>query len=102
VRFVQFELLSPGEIAAELASRVRSRRLERGFTQAQLAERAGISPATLKRFEHTGRIAFVSLVRLAVVLEALPGMERIFAAPEYRTIEDVAARAQPRKRGRRS
>ena len=47
-------LKSATEIARELAHRVRERRLRRGWTQAELAKRAGVKPPTYILFERTG------------------------------------------------
>lgn len=94
-------MMSPGEIALGVARRARELRLARNLTQAGLAAAAGVSTASLKRFEHTGEIAFVSLVRIAVVLDATAELERWFSPPEFRTLDEAIARAKPRQRGRR-
>lgn len=96
------ELQTPVEIAKEIASRVRAQRLLRGWTQHELAERAGLTLATYRRFERTGRIAFERLLRLAVLFDAQAGFERIFELPRARSLSELAVRAEPgRKRGRR-
>lgn len=61
-------LKSAGEIVRELAQRVRARRLQRGWTQSEMAERAGVKPATYVLFERTGRIAVIRLVKILDVL----------------------------------
>jgi transcriptional regulator with XRE-family HTH domain len=61
-------LKSPTEIASELALRVRARRLRRGWTQSEMAERAGVKLATYVLFERTGRIAVIRLVKILDVL----------------------------------
>ena len=95
-------LQTPTEIAKEIASRVRAQRLLRGWTQRELAERAGLTLATYRRFERTGRIAFERLLRIAVLLDAQAGFERIFELPRARSLSELAERAEPgRKRGRR-
>lgn len=94
---------SPLEIARTLAGRVRSRRLERGWTQDELAGRAGIAAATYRRFERTGRISLERMLKLAVVLDAQEGFERLFEAPPARSLAELEKRAERsrRQRGRR-
>ena len=41
----------PGEVLADIAHRVAARRKEQGLTQAQLAEKSGVSLGSIKRFE---------------------------------------------------
>ena len=61
-------LQSPSEIAQLLARRVREQRLERGWSQAEIARRAGVKLATYILFERTGR---VSLLRFVGILDVL-------------------------------
>ena len=98
-----FELQTPGEIVRVLAGRVRSMRLQRGWTQQEVAERAGLTLATYRRFERTGRIALERLVRIAVVLDARAGFDLLFAAPPAQSLAELAERTRPlaRQRGRR-
>lgn len=98
------ELQTPGEIARSVATRVRTLRLQRGWTQQELADRAGLTLATLRRFERTGRISFDRLLRIAVILDAVAGFGEIFTLPPAQTLAELAERAQrsTRKRGRRS
>lgn len=97
------ELQTPAEIARSLAGRVRALRLHRGWTQQELASRAGLTLATYRRFERTGRIALERLLRLAVILDAQAGFDQLFALPEARSLAELAelARQPTRKRGRR-
>lgn len=97
------ELRTPGEISRLVAERVRELRLARGWTQQELAERAGLTLATYRRFERTGRIAFERLAKLAVVLDARTGFDQLFALPPASSLAELAARSHPqaRQRGRR-
>ncbi|WP_331051445.1 helix-turn-helix transcriptional regulator [Longimicrobium sp.] len=97
------ELRTPGEIARSLAARVRELRLQRGWTQQEMAERAGLTLATYRRFERTGRIALDRLLKIAVILDARSGFDQLFALPPARSLAELAARDQAslRVRGRR-
>lgn len=84
-----------------LVRRIRELRLERAWTQAELAGRAGISPATYQLFERTGKISFERLVRVAVALGRGGEIERLFEPEPIRSIDDLAGPRPGRKRGRR-
>ncbi len=98
------ELRTPPEIARLLAGRVRALRLQRGWTQQELAGRSGLTLATYRRFERTGRIALDRLLRIAVVLDAQAAFDGLFALPPAGSLAELAERTQqlPRARGRRT
>ncbi len=77
---MSLSLKTPREVALEIASRLRARRLAQNLTQAGLASRAGMSTPSLKRFEKTGEISFVSLLKIALVLGCLDECGELFAA----------------------
>ena len=77
------------EIALEMASNVRARRRERKLTQAGLAKVSGVSLGSLKRFENSGEISLISLLRIAVVLECEEEFLSLFTIKYYSSIEDV-------------
>ncbi len=94
-------MCSPVELARQVAFRARALRLEQNLSQAGLAAAAGLSLASLRRFERTGSIAFVSLVRIAIVLDALEPLTQWFEPSRLPTIDEALAAARPRQRGRR-
>lgn len=97
------ELQPPRELARTLARRVKTLRLERGWTQQETADRAGLTLATYRRFERTGRISLERLLKLAVVLDALRGFDHLFVSRPAASLAELEQRAQrPRKRGKRS
>ena len=58
----------PNEIAKEVALKEKEKRKKKKMTQVELSVRSGVSLASLKRFEQTGEISFVALLKLAAVL----------------------------------
>lgn len=97
------ELLTPAETAELLARRVKQIRLERGWTHEEIARRAGLAIATYRRFERTGSISLDRLLRLAMVLDALPAFAELFARRQPRSLAELERQAASpaRKRGRR-
>lgn len=94
-------LKSTQEVALDLAQRVRERRLQRGWTQEELALRAGMKTPTYVLFERTGRIALGRLLKVFEVLDLLEAFDQIGRGQSFvgATLDDLT---QPeRKRGRR-
>ena len=90
----------PGNVQKEIGTRVRAWRLREGWTQSELARRAGIAPITVTRLEQTGAIAMPRLLRVAAVLGALETFSDVFKADSQ--IESLEELRKPRrKRGRR-
>lgn len=59
------------------------------MTQVELSERAGITLASLKRFEQTGEISFVSLIKIADILGEKEAFQELFTSKEYQSIQEV-------------
>ena len=95
------DLVSPTDIRQAIAGRAKQARLLADLSQAGLAERAGVSLGTLKRFERTGAISLDSLVRLAIALRLENGFGSLFDLPKFKTIEEVLSVPKHRQRGRR-
>lgn len=97
-------LQTPRETAQMLAGRVRALRLERGWTQQEVADRTGIALATYRHFERTGQISLERLLKLAVVLDARAGFDGLFMPPPARSLAELERKDErpARKRGRRS
>lgn len=96
-------LLPPGEALTQLATRVKHLRLQKGFTQKGLSERAGIALSTWRRFEYTGEISSSSLVKALMVLDAL---DRVLDSLEhsnknFKSLEHAMRdeASKPRRRG---
>ena len=94
---------SPNEVATQLATRVKARRLELNLTQEGLATRAGIKFATYRRFEQTGEIALRGLIQIAFALNTLSEFDNLFAQKQYQSLDDVLNEQKAnRKRGKKN
>lgn len=96
-------LRTPEDVALVLAERLRALRLLAGYKRTTLARRAGVSAASLKRFENTGKVSLERLLLLCHVLERLEDFDDVLAAPPARTMAELEARSERPlpKRGRR-
>ena len=95
-------LLQPGQMCMRLADRVRTLRLGKDWTRDTLALRAGVSSASLRRFETTGKASFELVLKVACALGRLDEFGKLFSPPPARSIEELERRAAKPgpKRGR--
>lgn len=68
----------PRDIQLDLAQRHKRLRKQLGLTQAELAERSGVSLGSLKRFETQGQISLESILKLAHILDRLSDFQEVF------------------------
>jgi transcriptional regulator with XRE-family HTH domain len=86
---IQLTQKTPAQIASETAARVRMRRKEQHLTQEKLAERAGISFASYKRFEQKGEIAFYSLIKIAIALRMETDFDTLFSKQQFSSLREL-------------
>ena len=67
----------PADWMLEMAKRHKMLRKQAGFTQRELARRAGVSLGSLKRFETSGQISIQSLFLLIDVLGRIDDFDTI-------------------------
>jgi len=97
-----YSLETPEQVSKKLAARAKALRLARGWKQSTLAERSGVSLASLRRFEDSGRISLESLLDLAFALNRLDDFDVLFQPPRAASIAELerAEQRPTRKRGR--
>lgn len=96
-------LKTPQDIQAELAARFKARRLYLNLSQEGLAQRAGVSWGSLKRFERTGHISLESLLKLSLALDSLMDFDHVCPDrsqdPTGASLDDILRQPTPRKKG---
>ena len=80
---------TPKELSRIIAATVRKRRKERKLSMQDLAEKSGVSYGSVKRFESSGEISLLSLLKIATVLDCADGFEALFAEQEIRSIQEI-------------
>ncbi len=95
-------MIMPHEMASHIARQVRAKRLALNLSQKTLAERSGVSYSVIKKFESTGNISLLSLLKLAMVLGALEDFIdicKLKSAEEFNSIDELL-KDNTRQRGR--
>lgn len=87
----KFDLFTPEETAKNLAEKVRALRLARNWKQSTLAERSGVTLASLRRFERTGLASLQHLLKLAFALGRLGDFDPLLQPPDARSIAELEA-----------
>ncbi len=75
-------------LAKVLVKNFKKMRINRNYTQKELASRSGIALSILKRFEQKTEISLSNLLRLAVILDAVDGFDKLFIFNEINSLDD--------------
>lgn len=75
---LDFGYASGEEIRSELGKRLNTQRLTQGLSQAELAERAGISLSTVKLLERKGQCTLENFVRVVMGLGLADELQPLF------------------------
>ena len=92
-------LFSPGELALQVGENARALRLAQNLSRKTLAERAGVSESTIKRFETTGQITLDALVLLASSLGVAQKLSGLFTQAQPVSLDEL--KQSGRVRGRK-
>lgn len=72
-----------------IAGRIRMIRRRRKISQKKLSGLSGVSLGSLKRFEQSGEISFLSLIKIAAALGLNTEMEHLFEEVPPLSIEEI-------------
>lgn len=86
---MKYSLLTSGDMASMLASRLKQLRLNHKWKRLTLAERSGVSVASLIRFEQTAQISMENFLNLMNALGRLEEMDSLLLPPEARSIDEL-------------
>lgn len=82
-------LETPYEMAVDVAKRFRRMRTSKKVTIKILSERSGVAYSTIRRFESTGEVSFLSLIKMASALGEDQEITGLFADTVPQSIEEV-------------
>lgn len=82
-------LETPYEMAANAAGRFRKMRVSKKVTMKGLSASSGVPYSTIRRFESTGEISFLSLIKITSALGEDQEITGLFSDVLPQTIEEV-------------
>lgn len=94
------EITTDAAVLAELGRRLERQRLERNWTQAEMADEAGIGQATVQRAERGRSVQMTSMIKLLRALGLLAGLD--VAVPESIDLPIAQLEREQRKTRRRA
>lgn len=77
------------DVAKSVSMNFRKIRKNRKVTLKELSEKSGVSLSSVKRFEYTGEISFVSLIKIASVLNAEAEIKNLFLNIPPSSVEEI-------------
>ncbi len=83
---------TPGEASRSLADRAKTLRLLKKWKRSTLAKRSGVTDASLKRFEQTGKVSLENLLKIMHALGRIQEIDLLLNPPEVRSLNDLRAR----------
>jgi len=93
------EYKAPAQILQDIGLRAKSARLRDNMSRKTLADKAGVSEASLKRFETTGQVSLSSLVQLLMALDRLADLDELLAEKTPLSVREL--NDTQRQRGRK-
>lgn len=75
-------------ITEQIVKKEKQRRKNMHLSQKDLANKSGVSYASIRRFESIGEISFNSLLKIANALDCLDDFNSIFKMPIIKSLKD--------------
>ena len=91
-------LLSDEAVLVEIGRRLARRRVAQNFTQAALAEQAGVSKRTVERVENGESTQMSIMIRIFRVLELLGAFDALIPETGTRPLDLLKTRGKERRR----
>ena len=94
-------LLMPEELSVQFGARTKALRLMAGWKRTTLAARAGVTVASLRRFEDTGKASFLLVLKVVLSLGRIEEFSGLLKPAQARSMDELEQRlVKPtRKRG---
>jgi transcriptional regulator with XRE-family HTH domain len=86
---MNYSLHTPEEMSQTLAARLKELRLLKRWKRRTLAERSGVTEASLKRFEQTGKVSMENFLKLVLALGRLDEIETLLRPVAARSIKEL-------------
>ena len=93
-QFLDFNFSSAEEISLVLAQRLKRLRIQKDISQAEMAQRMGVSRSTLNTLENTGKGSVTAWIKLVQCLGQEGQLQPLFK-PVITSIADMAQQQKP-------
>lgn len=80
---------NPKEVSKELATKFHKLRKEAKLTRKELAERSGVSESSIKRFETSGLISLISLLKISQIVKKLADFDALFKNEDSKNVNEL-------------
>ena len=80
---------TPHELGHIIAMNVRAKRKTQKLSLKRLSEMSGVSYGSMKRFESSGEVSLISLLKIAIVLDCADAFEQLFTSMEPQSIQEI-------------
>ena len=94
--------LSDSDILIEIGKRIKSARIRRSYTQAQLAEISGVSKGTVANIESGESVQFGTILKILRELDCLNALELLLPSSESSPMELINSKYQHERQRVRS
>jgi len=94
--------LSDSDILIEIGKRIKSARIRRSYTQAQLAELSGVSKGTVANIESGESVQFGTILKILRELDCLNALELLLPSSESSPMELIHSKYQHERQRVRS
>ena len=84
------------EVLAEIGERAKAARLKENLTRKTLADRSGVTEASIKRFETTGHISLISLIHILMTLDRIGDLDIVLKERSIPFIRDIGLKKRLR------
>lgn len=84
--FVKIQTIQ--SVTEQFVEREKLRRKKMHLSQRDLANKSGVSYASIRRFESIGEISFNSLLKIANALDCIEDFNSIFKIPAVKSLKD--------------
>jgi len=90
--------MSDREVVREIGRRLRRRRLERNWSQEQVAERAGLTRVTIARVEKGTPASLLTLIQILRALDVIEELDGFLPDPGISPLELARMKGRERQR----
>jgi len=91
------KLQSSGDLQSKIAAKAKEKRLANNLSRRTLADKSGVTQASIKRFETSGEVSLANLLNIAFALNCTREFEALF---DPKAPDSIAAlQSPPRQRG---